>query len=232
MARWVSQAWHQSWLRLRVPACLLFAHALAVVALVVAPLSHASPPSSYTLIINLTPAMCALNPNLQQLRQCQEGFSLTVSSLKPEQTSGATPENCSQTLAQLPPLQERIVERVMPDPQLRDSDWQRVGSCTGMTAKTYFRTIANYAGRLRVPAELNSETEMVVKNSALIKRLVDLNAGLPAQGIQLRCNSAPLFRLPVLTQLRVCYNPQGQYVNCPSSLPSNCPARFIVHGSP
>lgn len=189
-------------------------------------------PASYTLVINLTPAVCAANPSLQKLRQCQEGFTLTVSSLRPELSSGRQNENCSQESAELPPLQERIVERVMPDEQLRDSDWQRTGSCTGMSARNYFRTIANYAGRLRVPPEFNADREMVVRNQELLGKLMDLNPGLPMQGLQLRCGQTSKFDLPVLMQVRVCYSPQGQYVNCPATVQSNCPARFVVHGAP
>lgn len=206
------------------------------------PVLHAAPlhgkpadaerPASYTLVINLTPAVCAANPSLQKLRQCQEGFSLTVSSLRPELSGGRQNENCSQESAELPPLQARIVERVMPDEQLRDSDWQRTGSCTGMSARNYFRTIANYAGRLRVPPEFNADREMVVRNQELLNKLMDLNPGLPMQGLQLRCGQTPKFELPVLMQVRVCYSPQGQYVNCPATVQSNCPARFIVHGAP
>jgi ribonuclease T2 len=222
---------------------LTWAHRLMwLCGLCASPALHAAPvhgkptdherPASYTLVINLTPAVCAANPSLQKLRQCQEGFSLTVSSLRPELSGGRQNENCSQESAELPPLQERIVERVMPDEQLRDSDWQRTGSCTGMSARTYFRTIANYAGRLRVPPEFNADREMVVRNQELLSKLMDLNPGLPMQGLQLRCGQTPKFELPVLMQVRVCYSPQGQYVNCPSTVQSNCPARFVVHGAP
>jgi ribonuclease T2 len=220
----------------------VYRHLLCFFGLCANPILHAAPvhtksadserPASYTLVINLTPAVCAINPTLQRLRQCQEGFSLTVSSLRPELSSGRQNENCSQDSAELPPLQERIVERVMPDEQLRDSDWQRTGSCTGMSARNYFRTIANYAGRLRVPPEFNPDREMVVRNQELLNKLMELNPGLPMQGLQLRCSQTAKFDLPILTQVRVCYSPQGQYVTCPAAVQSNCPARFIVHGAP
>lgn len=189
-------------------------------------------PSGYTLVVTLTPAICALNPALQRLRQCQEGFSLTVASLQPQTKNGKTTENCSQEPADLPPLQERIVERVMPDEQLRNRDWQRTGSCTGMSARTYFRTIAAFAGRLRVPPEFNAEQEVTMDRHHLVDRLVDLNPGLRSDGLQLRCADNDAFNSPVLTEMRVCYSVRGQYASCPASVQSNCPSRFIVHGSP
>lgn len=189
-------------------------------------------PSGYTLVVTLTPAICALNPALQRLRQCQEGFSLTVASLQPQLKNGKTIENCSQQPADLPPLQERIVERVMPDEQLRNRDWQRTGSCTGMSARNYFRTIAAFAGRLRVPPEFNAEQEVLIDRNQLVGRLVDLNPGLRSDGLQLRCADHESFNNPILTEMRVCYSVRGQYASCPASVQSNCPARFIVHGSP
>jgi ribonuclease T2 len=189
-------------------------------------------PSGYTLVVNLTPAMCALNPALKRLRQCQEGFSLTISSLQPQLPKGQVSENCSQEQAALPPLQERIVERVMPDEQLRNNDWQRTGSCTGMTARTYFRTIATFADRLRVPPEFNTDSQLWVDRQKLIGQLMDLNSGLKADGLQLRCAVNPKSDAPVLTEMRVCYSLNGQYAHCPDTVHSNCPVRFVVQGSP
>ena len=35
-------------------------------------------PQRYTLVIHMTPAVCAMDPSRRNLRQCQEGFSLTI----------------------------------------------------------------------------------------------------------------------------------------------------------
>ncbi|RYY80559.1 MAG: ribonuclease I [Moraxellaceae bacterium] len=189
-------------------------------------------PQRFTLIIHMSPAICALDPSKRQLRQCQEGFSLTIASLKPE-VPVTDPNDCaSRTPAALNPLQARVVERVMPDERLRQEDWQRNGGCTGMSPSTYFRTIANYAGRLRVPPEFNASKEISMQRSSLIRQLQMLNNTLPADGIQLRCVQTVRFNAPVLTEMKVCYNNQGQYVSCPATIRSNCPATFIVQGTP
>lgn len=144
-------------------------------------------PQRFTLIIHLPPAICAMDASKRNLRQCQEGFSLTIASLQPELPAHGN-ENCNSTSpATLNPLQSRVVERVMPDEQLRKEDWQRNGACTGMSASTYFRTIANYANRLKIPPEFNSDKEVSMQRTGLIRQLQGLNPGLPADGIQLRC---------------------------------------------
>ena len=188
-------------------------------------------PSSYTLIIRMTPAVCALDPELQKLRQCQDGFTLTISSLQAERL-GKRLENCSRDQTNLSPLQERVVERVMPDKELRDEDWQKNGSCTGMTPTTYFRTIATYAQRLKIPSELASPRDTVLTKSYIINRLEQLNPGLTEKSILLRCTPDASHDLPILTELRSCYNTSGQYDACPAYVKSNCPASVVIHGSP
>ena len=191
--------------------------------------AHAEAPTSYTLVINLTPAVCATNPELRRLRQCQEGFSLTVSQLQPEPPSQ---RDCAQEAARLSPLQARVVERIMPDEQLRNDAWRTSGSCTGMSVNAYFRTITNYAGRLKVPAEFNADQAVLMQKEQLVQQLVDLNAGLKINGLQLNCAKNPKFRQPMLTEIRVCYSPNGSYIDCPATVQSNCPDRFVVHGAP
>lgn len=191
---------------------------------------HADAPTSYTLVINLTPAVCATNPELRRLRQCQEGFSLTVSQLQP--VPPPSERGCAQEPALLSPLQARVVERIMPDEQLRNEAWRTSGSCTGMSANVYFRTITNYAGRLKVPPEFNADQAVIMHKAQLAQQLVDLNAGLKSNGLQFNCVKSPKFRQPMLTEIRVCYSPNGSYLDCPASVESNCPDRFVVHGAP
>jgi ribonuclease T2 len=190
------------------------------------------PPSSFTLIIRMTPAACALDPELQKLRQCQDGFTLTISSLQAERPSGKRIENCSHDQTNLSPLQERVVERVMPDKQLRDEDWQRNGSCTGMSPTVYFRTIATYAQRLKIPSELASPRDTVLTKSYIINKLQQLNPGLTDKSILLRCTAESGREFPVLTELRSCYNMQGQYDVCPANIKSTCPSSVVILAAP
>lgn len=193
--------------------------------------AHAESPTSYTLVINLTPALCATHPELRRLRQCQEGFSLTVSQLQPEPPPQSE-RGCAQEPARLSPLQARVVERIMPDEQLRNEAWRTSGSCTGMSVTAYFRTITNYAGQLKVPPEFNADQAVVMHKKQLLHQLVDLNLGLKPNSLQLSCVKNPKFRQPMLTEIRVCYSPNGGYIECPASVESNCPDRFVVHGAP
>ena len=63
------------------------------------------------LMIEMTPALCSLQPTRARMRQCLEGYSLTVSGL--DMGYG---ERCGRgSEPRLTPLQLKVVNRIMPD---------------------------------------------------------------------------------------------------------------------
>lgn len=79
---------------------------------------HAEPVNvqGYVMHVQMTPAVCALDPSKQKQRKCLEGYSLTITGLMPETTR----TDCStQSSATLSPLQAKVVARVMPDNNAR-----------------------------------------------------------------------------------------------------------------
>ena len=188
-------------------------------------------PHYYTLSISLAPALCQLHPENRQLRICQEGYSIIVQGFWPESQDGRRVRNCSRENPELSPVQERVLEKVMPDDPLRAREWQRHGSCTGMTAQEYFRALMSRANRLRLPSQINKEgRDQVMDRSQLVSDIMKLNAGLPEKGIYLRCNLQE--GTPLLTELRVCYKPNGEFTECSASFKPNCPTTFTVRAVP
>lgn len=51
----------------------------------------------------------------------------------------------------------------MPDENARVQLWQNVGGCVPMNASQYFRTIINFAERLKIPADLTSPNTIEVQ---------------------------------------------------------------------
>ena len=64
------------------------------------------------LHVQMTPAICALDPNRKKQRKCLEGYALTVAGLVPETMRAGCETNSS---AILPPLQAKVVARIIPD---------------------------------------------------------------------------------------------------------------------
>lgn len=192
--------------------------------------SHAEPTSAnlqgYVMHVQMTPAVCALDSSKQKQRKCLEGYSLTITGLIPETNRADCSTDSSATLS---PLQAKVVARVMPDNNARVQLWKSIGGCIPMNASQYFRTIINFAERLKVPATLSSSTNVETHQSQLRQQFTRLNPSLPASGIRFTCQ---LSRADVvLTEVKVCYTVNGQYKQCANHVVSNCPSEITIKGS-
>ncbi|WP_171406933.1 MULTISPECIES: ribonuclease I [Acinetobacter] len=190
--------------------------------------THASPtPAGYVMEIQLVPAVCSLDPQRNKKRKCLEGYSLNVVGLYPEVTSQ---HNCvSSTALTLPPIQAKVVARVMPDENARKQLWHSIGGCVPMAANQYFRMMINYAEKLKIPDELTSQETRVIQASVLRNRMLRLNPGLPTQGFEFSCQQNKTNS--ILTEIKICYQSNGRYKACPKNVQNNCPATFTIKGS-
>ncbi|GAA5556854.1 hypothetical protein Asch01_01563 [Acinetobacter schindleri] len=183
-------------------------------------------PTGYIMDVQMVPALCSLYPELAKKRKCLEGYSLNISGLFPETSQ----QDCStQTSSALPPLQAKVVARVMPDEASRARLWQSIGGCIPMSASQYFRTIINYADRLKVPQELTDQENMVMSMNTLRTKFLKINPQLPASGIRFNCQTNRSVSL--LTAVKVCYRSNGQYKQCPSSVVNTCPQNITIKGT-
>lgn len=98
-----------------------------------------------------------------------------------------------------------------------------------MSASQYFRTIINYADRLKVPQELTDQENMVMSINTLHTKFLKINPQLPASGIRFNCQTNRSVSL--LTAVKVCYRSNGQYKQCPSSIVNTCPQNITIKGT-
>lgn len=175
------------------------------------------------LMIEMTPALCSIYPSRGRMRQCLEGYSLTVSGL-----DLGYGDSCGRGgIPDLTPLQLRVVNRVMPDATVRNQAWRRYGACSPLSSNLYFRQIVTHASELKLPPELNTGNSYTVSKARFQSQILRLNAGMRADGIDLICQNTSRNR-DVLTEIHVCY--QGSaFGKCPSRV-DNCGSNFIISG--
>ncbi|MFK4000728.1 hypothetical protein ACI2I3_05180 [Psychrobacter namhaensis] len=175
------------------------------------------------LMVEMTPALCSLQPTRARMRQCLEGYSLTVSGL--DMGYG---ERCGRgSEPRLTPLQLKVVNRVMPDTTVRSQAWQHYGICSPLSASSYFRQITNYAGALKLPAELNTGNSYTVSKSRFINQMTHLNRGMSSASIDLVCQAGNR-RQQTLTEIHVCYEGSG-FGTC-HDVVDNCGSKFVISG--
>lgn len=177
----------------------------------------------YLLSINLAPAACVLYPELRKLRQCQEGYAIIVHGLwkeKPVVATKAVP--CTEKPPELSPVQQSVLEKIMPDEEMRNKAWQRYGACTGLSAQEYFRVVMSYANKIKLPAFFSeaSATDQDFYQDFLSQELKKINPNLPDKGFYFRCQTQQ--DKTFLTEVRVCYDKLGQFSDCKTFKP-NCP---------
>lgn len=176
------------------------------------------------LMIEMTPALCNLQPTRSRMRQCLEGYSLTVSGLNLGYSS-----RCGRASEpNLTPLQLKVVNRIMPDTTVRSQVWQRYGACSPLSANGYFRQIVTLASELKLPSELNSGNSYTVSKSRFLRQMTRLNSGMTNSNIDLICKYANR-RQSILTDVHVCYK-GNQFDSCSVPL-NNCGKNFIILGS-
>lgn len=175
------------------------------------------------LIIEMTPALCNLQPSRARMRQCLEGYSFTVSGL-----DLGYGKSCGRgSEPRLTPLQLKVVNRIMPDSTVRSQVWQRYGACSPLSANNYFRQIVNYAGQLKLPSELNTGNSYTVSKSRFIQQMTSLNEGMSSSSLDLICQAGSR-RQSVLTDIQVCYE-GDKFASC-SNVTDSCDSKFIISG--
>lgn len=187
-----------------------------------------SAPTGFVLDVELSAAVCRLNPNLKKSRQCLDGYNMSVLGLLPE---GVNHKSCETAhLFSLTPIQRRLLMRIMPDEQSQMRLWKSIGGCVEMNAAQYFRTMVHFAERLNMPAELSSNQTIRVHRDGLQQRFLQLNRDMPSHAIQLSCQAER--GQAVLTQVQVCYKQNGQYQACHvEKSRQNCPSQFQILGT-
>lgn len=176
------------------------------------------------LMIEMTPALCRLQPTRARMRQCLEGYSLTVAGL-----DLGYGERCGRgSDPRLTPLQLKVVNRIMPDTTVRSQAWQHYGACSPLSSSSYFRQIVNYAGALKLPSELNTGNSYTVSKSRFIGQMTRLNSGMTSASIDLICQKDASRRQSVLTDIHVCYD-GGQFGSC-NNVVDSCGKNFIISG--
>ena len=209
----------------KVSATASFGALLVLQGLVMTPVHAASSVETgqRVLMIEMTPALCSMQPTRSRMRQCLEGYSLTVSGL--DMGYG---ERCGRgSEPRLTPLQLKVVNRVMPDTTVRSQTWHRYGDCSPLSASSYFRQITNYASGLKLPKELNTGNSYTVSKSRFVSQMARLNRGMSASSIDLICQEGSR-RQSILTDIHVCY--EGSRFGTCHDVVDNCGNQFIISG--
>jgi len=167
----------------------------------------------YVLTLSWSPSYCAASaeraPDRAPSAQCgARPFSFVVHGLWPQYEKGF-PEYCQ---VPAPRLDRNIVSSMldlMPAPRLIFNEWDRHGTCSGLSARAFFDTVRKARAVVKIPPEfLDLEAPAEVTPDAVEEAFVKANPALGREGIAVACDSKRL------TEVRVCLSKELQFRDC------------------
>jgi ribonuclease T2 len=168
----------------------------------------------YLLVLSWSPSFCADSAERDPSRaarnpQCgPRPFSFVVHGLWPQYEQGF-PEFCQ---VPAPRLNRNIVSEMldlMPAPNLIFHEWDRHGTCSGLSPNAYFETIRKARAVVKIPPQyIDLPSALTVAPAEVEEAFVEANPGLKPESISISCGSRRL------DEVRICMSRDLQFRGC------------------
>jgi ribonuclease T2 len=175
----------------------------------------------YLLTLSWSPSYCAAAHDRDAARvasvQCgTRPFAFVVHGLWPQYEHGF-PEYCQ---VPAPRLYRGIVDSmldVMPAPRLIYNEWDRHGTCSGLSPRAYFDLVRKARAAVKIPAAyVDLQAPLNVTPAAVEETFVKANTGLSSEGMAIECGHGRL------TEVRICLSKELHFRECPQIARRSC----------
>ena len=181
-----------------------------------------SPPGRfdfYVLALSWSPSFCEKQKPARRAKdpQCSgRPFSFVVHGLWPQFEKGY-PSYCQ---VPAPRLERALVDKaldLMPSRGLIYHEWNRHGTCTGLSAQAYFATVRKARAVVAIPpAYRDLGQPITVAPSAVTEAFIKANPGLTRDDMAVSCDRTRL------TEVRVCLSREFAFRACPQIVRRAC----------
>jgi ribonuclease T2 len=173
----------------------------------------------YVLSLSWSPSFCAAAADDSRSGGAQCGarpFSFVVHGLWPQYERGF-PEYCETPS---PRLYHGIVSAMldlMPAPRLIYNEWDKHGTCSGLSAQAYFDTIRKARAAVNIPPEYNNlQAPLTVSPAQVEDAFIKANPGLTQSGIAVECSRSRM------SEVRLCLSKDLKFRDCPEVARRSC----------
>ncbi len=176
----------------------------------------------YVLALSWSPAYCSLNGGQADPVQCNspKPFRFIVHGLWPQYERGY-PESCA-TGGYPTREQIRTINDLTPSPGLVGHEWEKHGTCSGLSPKDYFTVLRAAAAKVEIPTQFGGSGRFALAPQAIESAFVRSNAGLSTGGITTLCDGG------LLTEVRICLTKSLEFRNCPEVDRKGCRAKSVT----
>jgi ribonuclease T2 len=106
---------------------------------------------------------------------------------------------------------------LMPAPHLIFNEWDRHGTCSGVSPRAYFETVREARAVVKIPPDyIDLQAPLSVSPAAVGDAFIKANPGLTQDGISVGCDSKRL------TEVRLCLSRELQFHDCPEVARRSC----------
>lgn len=167
----------------------------------------------YVLSLSWSPSFCEEaaergNSGRSQIQCGGRPYAFVVHGLWPQYENGF-PEYCQRPA---PRLNRNIVSAMldlMPAPGLIFNEWDKHGTCSGLSERNYFETIRKARAAVKIPAEyLDLSEAKSVAPADVEEAFVKANPGLSSAAVSVTCNRTRL------SEVRICLSKDLQFRSC------------------
>ncbi len=181
----------------------------------------------YVLALSWSPSFCAevAGRGAGRVPRLQCGarpYAFVVHGLWPQYEHGF-PENCQ---VPAPRLNRSIVFRMidlMPAPRLIYNEWDKHGTCSGLSQRAYFETVRKARAAVNIPPEyVDLQKPLSVAPSAVEQAFIKANSDLVEGDIAVECHKK------WLAEVRLCLSKDLKFRACPQVVKRSCRREQIL----
>ena len=175
----------------------------------------------YVLSLSWSPSFCAAAaeraPDQPPPPECATRTSpFVVLGLWPQYDKGF-PEFCQQPAPALDRGAVSSMLDLMPAPRLIFNEWDKHGTCSGLSPHAYFETVRKARALVKIPdAYIEPAHEITATPSEIADAFVTANPGLTRASIAVSCDAKRL------TDVRVCVGKDLRYHECTEVAQRTC----------
>jgi ribonuclease T2 len=180
---------------------------LVAAALLAAPV-HAADFDFYVLSLSWSPSYCAAEGDQADPVECSKPRGFVVHGLWPQYERGY-PEFCART--ERSPSRNAIdaLADIMPGESLIRYQWNKHGSCTGLSGEAYLATLRRAYERVEIPESFAvGSGSQIISAAAVESAFIEANPNLRKTGIAIRCKGS------VLREVRICLTRELEFRAC------------------
>src|ERR1044071_7783023 len=184
---------------------------------------HHKPPEFdyYLLSLSWAPNFCASHPS-DHSSECSAGnhAAFVLHGLWPQSKTGAPPMSC----APASPVAKSIVDpmlQYMPTRNLIQHEWEKHGTCSGLSAADYFAKVEQAFKSVRVPHDYPDLKQNKTFSIADVESSFASDNHAPKDAFRISCHAGDL------VGLEVCLNKNLEYQACTRTV-RECPGSQVL----